>query len=74
VERMEHFPRPTPLGKGGMEGWLRTFRRGVLDTLPLDLRDAVVRETCALLEPALRDEDGNWVADYVRLRFMARAR
>jgi hypothetical protein len=26
-----------------------------------------------LLERALRDEDGNWVADYVRLRFIARA-
>lgn len=72
VERMEHFPRPTPLGEGGMAGWLRTFRRGVLDTLPPGLRDTVVNETCALLEPALRDEDGNWFADYVRLRFIAR--
>jgi hypothetical protein len=26
-----------------------------------------------LLVPALRDEEGNWVADYVRLRFIARA-
>jgi SAM-dependent methyltransferase len=73
VERMEHFPRPTPLAEGGLAGWLRTFRRGVLDTLPPDLRDTVVNDTCALLEPALRDEDGNWVADYVRLRFIARA-
>lgn len=73
VERMEHFPRPTPLAEGGMAGWLRTFRRGVLDTLPTNLRDTVVNDTCALLEPSLRDEDGNWVADYVRLRFIARA-
>ena len=57
-----------------MAGWVRTFRRGVLDTLPKDLRDTVVNETCALLEPALRNEDGKWVADYVRLRFIARAR
>jgi hypothetical protein len=35
------------------------------------LRDRVVAETTALLVPALRDEDGNWVADYVRLRFIA---
>lgn len=74
VERIEHFPRPTPLGEGGMAGWVRTFRRGVLDTLPKNLRDTVVNETCALLEPALRNEDGKWVADYVRLRFIARAR
>jgi len=72
VERMELIPRPTPLEEGGMAGWLRTFRRGVLDGLPEELRETVVSETCALLEPALRDEDGNWVADYVRLRFVAR--
>lgn len=71
VERIEHFARPTPLAEGGMAGWLRTFRRGVLDSLPADLRDTVVNETCALLEPALRDEDGNWIADYFRLRFLA---
>jgi len=72
VERIELIPRPTPLGEGGMAGWLLTFRSGVLDELPEDLREKVVAETCALLEPALRDEDGNWVADYVRLRFIAR--
>lgn len=72
VERIELIPRPTPLGEGGMAGWLNTFRRGVLDGLPAELRATVVNETCALLEPALKDEDGNWVADYVRLRFIAR--
>jgi hypothetical protein len=56
-----------------MAGWLRTFRRGVLDTVPSELRDVVVDETVALLARALRDEDGNWIADYVRLRFIATA-
>ena len=56
-----------------MEGWLRTFRRGVLDSVPQALRDTVVAETAALLVPVLRDEEGNWTADYVRLRFIARA-
>ncbi len=72
VERIELIPRSTLLGEGGMVGWLNTFRRGVLDGLPAELRETVVNETCALLEPALKDEDGNWVADYVRLRFIAR--
>ncbi len=72
VERIELIPRPTPLPEGGMAGWLNTFRRGVLDGLPADIRETVVDETCTLLAPALRDEDGNWVADYVRLRFIAR--
>jgi SAM-dependent methyltransferase len=73
VERIALIPRPTLLPESGMEGWLRTFRRGVIEGLPADLRDTVVRETAALLEPALRDESGAWTADYVRLRFIARA-
>jgi trans-aconitate methyltransferase len=72
VERMALIPRPTPLGESGMAGWLRTFRRGVLDALPEALREPVIEETCVLLASALRDEDGLWIADYVRLRFVAR--
>lgn len=71
VEQIAIIPRPTKLAEGGMEGWLRTFRRGVLDGLPEDVREAVVKETVVLLAPALRDEEGNWIADYVRLRFIA---
>jgi hypothetical protein len=73
VEKMALIPRPTPLSDRGMTAWLRTFRRGVLDGLPEALRETVVDETVALLEPALRDEDGNWIADYARLRFIAKA-
>ena len=72
VEQMTLIPRPTPLPESGMKGWLGTFRRGVLDGLPIATREAVVSETIALLTSALRDEDGNWTADYVRLRFVAR--
>jgi len=71
VKRMALIPRPTPLPESGMEGWLTTFRRGVLEKLPQPLRQTVVEETAALLTPGLRDEDGNWTADYVRLRFVA---
>ena len=56
-----------------MCAWLRTFRRGVLESVPEALRERVVEETAVLLEPSLRDEEGDWVADYVRLRFIARA-
>jgi trans-aconitate methyltransferase len=72
VERMELIPRPTQLGEGGMEGWLRTFRRGVLESIPERLRETVIAECCSLLAPVLRDEEGNWVAGYIRLRFIAR--
>jgi len=73
VERIELIPRPTHLPESGMAGWLRTFRRGVLDGLPEAIRETIVEETAALLEPVLRDEEGDWTADYVRLRFIARA-
>jgi trans-aconitate methyltransferase len=73
VERIALIPRPTPLPESGMNGWIRTFRRGVLVSLPEDVRDKVVDEAVRLLAPALRDEEGNWIADYVRLRFIARA-
>jgi hypothetical protein len=72
VERMALIPRPTPLADGGMSEWIRTFRRGVLETMPEQIRNKVVDEATALLAPALRDEQGNWTADYVRLRFVAR--
>jgi SAM-dependent methyltransferase len=71
VARMILFPRPTPLGAGGMTAWLNTFCRGALDALPEDLREIAVAETVALLAPALCDEEGQWTADYVRLRFIA---
>jgi hypothetical protein len=71
VQQIALIPRPTLLPESGMAGWLRTFRRGVLDSLPEALRETVVEETAALLAPALCDEDGNWTGDYVRLRFVA---
>jgi SAM-dependent methyltransferase len=71
VRQMALIPRPTPLPESGMTGWLRTFRRGVLDGLPEALRETVIEETAALLAPALRDEEGHWTGDYVRLRFIA---
>jgi SAM-dependent methyltransferase len=73
VQRIALIPRPTPLPKSGLTEWLRTFRRGVLERLPEHLRAPVVEQTVTLLEPALRDEEGNWVGDYVRLRFVATA-
>ena len=71
VDEIQLIPRPTPL-PAGMHAWLTTFRSGVLDAVPETLRQAVLDETVALLEPALRDDEGNWTGDYIRLRFLAR--
>lgn len=73
VERMLHFPRPTPLPETGMVGWLNTFRRGILDDIPIEKRQKVLNDTVEMLLPVLCDEQGRWTADYVRLRFAARA-
>ena len=73
VERIALIPRPTPLPESGMSGWIKTFRRGVLESLPEELREKIVHEAVGLLKPVLCDDEGNWTADYVRLRFIARA-
>jgi trans-aconitate methyltransferase len=70
IESIDLIPRPTPL-PNGMESWLNTFRNGVLDPLSPADRATVLSRTVALLEPILRDADGYWTADYVRLRFHA---
>jgi len=67
------IPRPTPL-PAGVAGWLRTFRTGFLDAAGVP--DAEQPEVSAAverrLEPAFRQPDGSWLADYVRLRFSMR--
>lgn len=67
------IPRQTPLPTD-IRGWLKTFRAGFLDEagVPEAARATVVDGVEALLAPALRDGDGNWTADYVRLRWQAR--
>ena len=76
VKSIELIPRPTPLttgpdGDNPMATWLKTFRNGILDQLPPSDRTQAIDRTVSLLKPILCDFDGNWVADYVRLRFHA---
>jgi trans-aconitate methyltransferase len=72
VDEIALIPRPTKLPESGMRGWLETFRRGLLDQLPAEHREQAIVETVALLKPVLYTKDGDWTADYVRLRFHAR--
>jgi SAM-dependent methyltransferase len=71
VEQIAIIPRPTPLPETGMRGWLETFRRGLLAQLSPQTREEVIEDAIHLLEAALLDDRGQWVADYVRLRFRA---
>jgi SAM-dependent methyltransferase len=65
-------PRPTFL-PSGMAAWLRTFAGWMFDGLPAAEREAAFDEVVALLRPQLCDSRGRWTADYVRVRFAARA-
>jgi trans-aconitate methyltransferase len=71
VERLEYFARPTRLPTG-MRAWLETFAQPLLEGFGGSERDGLLDEVTASLAPALRDAEGSWVADYVRLRFVAR--
>jgi hypothetical protein len=64
-------PRPTPLPTG-MAGWLETFAEPFVRHLPAADRACALEETVRLLAPSLRDFEEQWIADYVRLRFVAR--
>ena len=70
VDSIDIFERPTPLPTG-IEPWLRMFGRPLLMRLPANDRDHAVKRIVNTLEPYLRDPQGRWVADYVRLRFVA---
>lgn len=66
------FARPTPLPTG-IRGWLAAFGGSFLHAarLPQSQLAVVIEEVEQLLAPALRDAEGNWQGDYVRLRWVA---
>jgi trans-aconitate methyltransferase len=69
VRRIALIPRPVVL-KTGIEGWLMLFRKPFFAQFG-DAAQQALEETVGLLRPALCDADGNWTADYVRLRVEA---
>jgi SAM-dependent methyltransferase len=70
VRHIELFERPTPL-PGEVGGWLETFGESFINAVAENDRKALLDEVREDLAPDLRDADGNWTVDYVRLRFQA---
>ena len=72
VRFMQLFDRPTPLDDcpNGIADWLRMFGGDLLAPVPVDRRARVQERVNELSRPRL-EQDGRWVADYRRLRFMA---
>ncbi|HKW16350.1 MAG TPA: methyltransferase domain-containing protein [Terriglobales bacterium] len=71
VQYLELIPRPTPLPTG-MRAWLETFAIPFTKAVPQQKREPFLDEVTERLRPVLCDADGQWTADYVRLRFLAR--
>ncbi|NIA68766.1 methyltransferase domain-containing protein [Pelagibius litoralis] len=71
VDSIALIPRPTPL-PGAIGGWLETFAESFLKQVPAGEQRGLIDEVAERLRPDLCDAEGNWSADYVRLRFMAR--
>jgi trans-aconitate methyltransferase len=65
------IPRPTRL-PGDILGWLETFSESFTRILPVDERASYLEEVRSRIKPKLCDPQGNWWADYMRLRFSAR--
>lgn len=69
---MAHFDRPTLLqdGKQGVVKWLKMFGASFFSNVPADKLDIILEEIAGRLEHYY-EKDGEWYADYVRLRFVA---
>jgi trans-aconitate methyltransferase len=70
VESIAVFPRPTPL-PSDIRTWLETFAENFMSTLPADTRGNFLDAVQESLRDTLCDAQGNWTADYTRLRFRA---
>ena len=70
VDLLSLFPRPTPI-PGNVVDWLNIFAKPILLTVPATERPKLVQEVQRMVEPELKNSEGIWVVDYVRLRAAA---
>ena len=66
------FDRPTPLegGSAGMVNWIEMFAGGFLSGLSDEVQSRAILAVEECLRPTLY-RDGNWIADYRRIRVVA---
>jgi trans-aconitate methyltransferase len=64
----EHFDRPTPLiGENGLKNWIEMFGSLLFKGISSDKKDDIVIKVENKLKEILY-KDGNWIADYKRIR------
>jgi trans-aconitate methyltransferase len=75
VRLMQYIDRPTPLVdcRDGAADWWRMFGGSVLEQFPAARVDELLTMVNEIARPQLVDKSGVWIADYVRLRFVAEA-
>lgn len=71
VTAMEVFKRPTQLPTN-MIAWLDTFAAPFLKDIPPAKRADFMANVSNQIAEKLQDENGDWFADYVRCRFLAK--
>jgi trans-aconitate methyltransferase len=73
VRLLQYVDRPTPLVdvRDGAADWWRMFGAVTLAAVPAEQVDELLAAVNEVAGPRLRRPDGVWVADYVRLRFVA---
>lgn len=72
VTFVTHFDRPTPLqdGRDGIAKWFNMFGSSIFKIVPGTKLPQILDEITDLLQPT-SEIDGQWYADYKRLRFIA---
>ncbi len=73
VDYIELIPRPTKL-PGDIRDWLEVFAQPFSNVLIEVDRGRYLDDVRNTLAPAIRQSDGTWIADYMRLRFKATRR
>ena len=70
VRQTSYFHRDTPLVEDGIINWVRMFATRWLDDVDIEHQNELLETTQASLRSTLFQE-GNWYADYKRLRILA---
>jgi trans-aconitate methyltransferase len=70
VDYIELIPRSTRL-PGDLLDWLAMFAQPFTNCLRESERETFLKEVRTFVGPVLRNSDGSWLADYIRLRFKA---
>lgn len=70
VSYIARIDRPTPL-KNGLRCWLKVFANRHTEEFTNEEKELFYKEVEDYCRPMLWTEENGWVADYVRLRFLA---